>query len=290
MHIDFTPTIRRPGTPERESWIFHDRWGAPDEASMRLIANPYGFAKWFMERPAVDAPFAALHMARILEYERMQFARADTEPVPAQEPPAAKSTTTIAVQLLKRWRNVQYEPRIGRRPPSIVIAKLVADAPANHTNGLVEEMVIQAHRLRKIFQEAHDERALINVSNPVCAQDVLTDQWPRSLAEQETFLNDLVALVAMLQTLQAGCDLAVMKTIMKELFGEDPTTRVFSNYNQSIGSTVKGGSRHMPKSGGLVVPSRPTNGVDAGAAAIAGTVGTPKHKFYGAEGPSGPER
>jgi len=44
MHIDVTPVIRRLGTQERESWLFHDRPEAPQEQSDKLIANPYGFA------------------------------------------------------------------------------------------------------------------------------------------------------------------------------------------------------------------------------------------------------
>lgn len=280
MHIDVTPMIRRYGYPERESWIFHDRHGAPDEASMRLIANPYGFAEWFKERPSADVLFANLHTARALEYERM-LAAARAEPIPDQEPPAAKSMATIVVQLLKRWRNVQYEPRSGRRPPSIVIARLVADYVSYQVNGLLEETVIQARSMHKVFQDTQDRGALIKVSNPVCEQDVLTDRWPSSLDEQEIFLEDLDGLVKNLQILRDGCDLGKMKTIMKELFGEDPTERVFTDYNQVIGSTVKSGSRHIRKNGGLAVPTRKSNGVDVGTSVAAGTVTTRKHTFYG---------
>ena len=280
MHIDVTPMIRRYGHPERESWIFHHRRGAPDEASRRLIANPYGFAEWFKERPSADVLFANLHTARALEYERM-LAAARSEPIPDQEPPAAKSMATIVVQILKRWRNVQYEPRSGRRPPSIVIARLVADYVSYQVNGLLEETVIQARSMHNIFQDTHDRGALIKVSNPVCEQDVLTDRWPSSLDEQEKFLEDLDGLVQSLQILRDGCDLGNMKTIMKELFGEDPTERVFTDYNQIIGSTVQAGSRHIPKDGSLAIPSRKNNGVEAMTSVAAGTATTRKHTFYG---------
>ena len=281
MHIDVTPMIRRYGHPERESWIFHHRRGAPDEASRRLIANPYGFAEWFKERPSADVLFANLHAARTLEYERMlAAARADIEPIPDQEPPAAKSMAAIVVQLLKRWRNVQYEPRSGRRPPSIVLAKLVAGHVSYQVKGLLEEALIQARNMHNIFQETHDRRTLIIVVNPVCAQDLLTDRWPSSLDEQEIFLKDLDGLVKKLQLLQDGCDLGKMKTIMKELFGEDPTERVFMDYNQIIGSTVQSGSR-IRKNGSLAVPTRKSNGVGVGTSVAAGTVTTRKHTFYG---------
>ena len=135
--------------------------------------------------------------------------------------------------------------------------------------------------MNHIFQETHDRGKLIMVSNPVCEQDVLTDRWPRSLDEQEIFLEDLAGLVKKLQLLRDGCDLGRMKTIMKELFGEDPTERVFTDYNQIIGSTVQSGSRHIRKNGSLAVPTRKTDGVNAGTSVAAGTVTTRKHTFYG---------
>ena len=238
MHIDFTPAVRRWNTPDRESWIFHDRPEAPDEPSSRLIANPYGFAEWFKERTPPDDQFADFYVRRATDYERaLMAAEADAEPVPDQEPPFRKSMATIALQLLKRWRNVQYEYRSGRRPPSIMMAKLVADG-ANQTKGLGEELLFQAEHLVQEFQAAHDRRILIRVTNPVCDQDVLTDRWPSSPHEQGIFLHDLNDLVGKLQRLHRGCDLGEMKKIMAALFGEAPTDRVFDGYNQDIGSTV----------------------------------------------------
>ena len=282
MHIDITPAVRRRGTPERESWIFHDRPEDPNEPSCRLIANPYGFAEWFKDCTPPDEPFADFYVQRTTEYERALIAaEADAEPVPAQESPFRKSKATIVLQLLKRWRNVQFEHRSGRRPPSIMIAKLVADA-ANRTDGLAEELLVQAEHLAREFQAAHDRQRLIMISNPACDQDVLTDRWPSSLHEQAIFLQDVKDLVRELQRLYEGCDLGEMKKIMTALFGEAPTDRVFSDYNENIGSTVIGGSRHLPKTGALVV--QPTEAIGVGAATTAvRTASTPKHTFYGGE-------
>ena len=282
MHIDFTPAVRCWNTPDRESWIFHDRPEAPDESSSRLIANPYGFAEWFKKRTPPDDQFADFYVQRATDYERaLMAAAADAEPVPDQEPPFRKSMATIALQLLKRWRNVQYEYRSGRRPPSIMIAKLVADG-ANQTNGLGEELLFQAEQLAHELQDVHNRKTPIKVTNPVCEQDVLTDRWPSSLYEQGIFLHDLNDLVDKLRRLHRGCDLGEMKEIIAALFGEAPTDQVFADYNNDIGSTVKGGSRHRPKNGALVV--QPTEAIRAGTAAtVVQTASTPKHTFYGGE-------
>ncbi len=184
MHLDVTPSLRMRGTPERQSLIFHHRAEAPQDPSYRLIANPYGFAEWFKDNTPLDYDFADLIEKRAEEYQRMRiFAEADSDPVPPQEPPFRKSKAVIVLQLLKRWRNMQYDTRSGRRPPSIMIAKLVADA-ANNTGRLSEELLLQAKYMLSFFRQQHDQGRLVHIVNPVCPEDVLTDRWPGSLQDQ----------------------------------------------------------------------------------------------------------
>ena len=280
MHIDVTPVIRRWGTPERESWLFHDRPEAPQEPSYSLIANPYGFAEWFKANTPPDQDFADIFEKRAAEYEQLMFkAAADSDPVPPQEPPFQKSKAVIVLQLLKRWRNVQYDTRSGRRPPSILIAKLVADA-ANHTDRLSEELLLQARHMLSEFRRWHGAGCRIHVANPVCEQDVLTDRWPESLQDQAIFIDDLKNLVTKVETLVSGCDLGEMKKIMVELFGEAPTMDAFRAFNnESVGSPVQlGQSQHRPDTGSLVLPTTATG---TGAAISSGAVSTPKHTFLG---------
>ena len=135
MHLDVTPMQRRSGTPERESRIFHHRAEALHEPGSWHVANPYGFAQWFQGKTSADQDFAEAYASRTLHYEQIAMATTDSEPVPPQAPSFRKSKAVIVLQLLKRWRNVQYDTRSGRRPPSIMISKLVADG-ANNTNSL----------------------------------------------------------------------------------------------------------------------------------------------------------
>ena len=280
MHIDVTPVIRRWGTPERESWLFHDRPEAPQEPSYSLVANPYGFAEWFKANTPPDQDFADIFEKRAAEYEQLMFKEAaDSDPVPPQEPPFQKSKAVIVLQLLKRWRNVQYDARSGRRPPSILIAKLVADA-ANHTDRLSEELLLQARHMLSEFRRWHGAGCRIHVANLVCEQDVLTDRWPESLQDQAIFIDDLKNLVTKVERLVSGCDLGEMKTIMVELFGEAPTMDAFRAFNnESVGSPVQlGQSQHRPDTGSLVLPTTATG---TGAAISSGAVSTPKHTFLG---------
>ena len=279
MHLDVTPMVRRAGTRERESVIFHHRAEAPHEPSYRLIANPYGFAEWFKETTPVDHDFSISFQNRAKEYAAtVALATADSEPVPPQQPPHRKSKAVIVLQLLKRWRNVQYDTRRVRRPPSIMISKLVADG-ANTTVSLAEELLHQTRYMLSEFLRWHHAGRLIHVANPVCLQDVLTDRWPGSLVEQEVFVDDLTKLVAKVERLVSGCALDEMKAIMIELFGEAPTSDVFQAFNQRQGAEIRRGrSQHVPGAGALVVPT----GVVAGSVTpSASTRRTPNHTFYG---------
>lgn len=275
MHLDVTPALRMIGTPDRQSWIFHHRAEAPQEPSRQLIANPYGFAEWFKINTPLDYAFADIFEKRAEEYESSGIlAEADSDPVPPQEPPFRKSKAVIVLQLLKRWRNVQYDYRSGRRPPSIMIAELVAEA-ANHTERLSEELLLQAQHMLSVFRQYHDRGRPIHIVNPVCEQDVLTDRWPGSLQDQALFISDLKDLVHKAERLVAGCDLEEMQKIMASLFGEVPATEAVKAFNERMGTAIRDGrSRHNPGKGGLSIPAVVTQPVSRP---------TPRHSFYGTE-------
>ena len=280
MHIDVTPVIRRAHTPERESWIFHHRAEAPDEPSFLCIANPYGFAEWFKISTPLDANFSEAYIERATAYEQVAFAAAESEPVPTQQPVSRKSKAVIVLQLLKRWRNLCYEDRAGRRPPSILLSRLIADA-ANHTDSLSEELLHQARHLLAVFRTADRDGRLVHVANPVCDEDVLTDRWPESLQSQRRFLHDLDQLVHQLERLDGDCDLPEMKEILVNLFGEAPAASAVTAFGEGMGQAIQAGqSRHRPGLGGLVIPAI---GLGTPAVTAEPVRTTPAHTFYGEE-------
>ena len=285
MHIDVTPAVRRIQMPERESWIFHHRAEAPSDPSYPCIANPFGFAEWFKSNTPLDEHFSKAYMERATAYQQVVTAAAESEPVPPQQPLFQKSKAVIVLQLLKRWRNLCYEDRPGRRPPSILLSRLIADA-ANHTDRLSEELLHQARHLLSVFQTADRDGRLVHIANPVCDEDVLTDRWPESPRCQRQFLHDIERLVHQLERLDGDCDLQKMKEILASLFGEAPAASAVTAFGDGMGAAIQGGqSQHRPGLGGLVIP-----GIGLGApAAMAEPVRqTPAHTFYGEEHPKRP--
>ena len=279
MHLDVTPAVRRISTPERESWVFHQRPETPNNPGFRPIANPYGFAEWFKYETPADQRFADVFEARAADHEiELLRKAADTDPVEPQQPPFRKSRSVVALQLLKRWRNVRYDTRSGRRPPSVVIAKLAADA-SGRSDSLLGELLNQARHVLYIFRSAHDSGSIINIVNPVCAEDVLTDRWPESWNAQGVFVQDLNGLVTTLDSLVTDMPLDAMKSIMMALFGEAPTGRVFEDYIHQFGRDISSGrSSHRTGTGELVTP---ITGIGSGIKPSSGARPTPRHTFYG---------
>lgn len=284
MHLDVTPMIRLMGSPERAGYIFHSPEGRSTAEDKRIVANPYGFADWFEQQTPVEADFAKAFAEREIAYaSTLLVEKADADPVPDQQPAHLKSRALIALQLLKRWRNLRYDGRNSRRPASVLLAKLVGDS-ANHTASLSEELEYQAQRMHAFFAEAEREQRLVHVENPSCRGDVFTDRWPSNLHEQRVFRLDLEDLLVKLARLRAGCSLSVMQEILVDLFGERPAVEAVRHLNESMGQAIVDGRSHHNASGGRF--DLGTSGVlgSAGisaASSVPSVRATPKHTHYG---------
>ena len=279
MHLDITPAVRLIEQPERTSYIFHSKPEDPSEPKQRLHANPYGFAEWFIAATAVsiDVAFAEYFEHRSLEDARLRLlAKGETEPVPDQMPVFRKSRALIALQLIKRFRNLRYEVRTGlRRPPSVLLSKLVADH-AHRGTTLADELLQQATALADWLQAARRAGHLVSELNPACPLDVLTDRWPANLAEQDRFVADLRELTSKLERLILGTRLEETRAILTDLFGERPAREVVDAYVKRYGAQVQQGrGSHFPVTG--QIPVAAVTAVATPALARP----TPPHKFYG---------
>lgn len=288
MHLDVTPAILLPRTLPKTSWIFHHKPETPEVEGYRLLANPFGFAGWFKEQTPLDHPFAEAFAKRAMDAAGVTVVmdKAEAIPVPEQEGAHQKSKAVIALQLLKRSRNVRYDNRRARRrPPSVMISKLVADH-ANQTVTLSEEVLRQATQLYARIGEAHRRGQLVSVTNPRCDEDCFTDRWPDCREEQQTYLDDLADFIAkMTHLVKEDCDLATMQAVMAGLFGEHPTGEVFKSFNSALGSRVRGsGTVYQPGTSRLDLGKTglaPATGASVSSAAARTT---PKHGFFGDPG------
>lgn len=265
MHLDITPAVRLRGRVERVSHIFHSKPEEPRYRDRTIVANPYGFGRWFEAMTPLEAD--------LLEALAVRKA---AEPVPQLEPVSEKSRALICLQLIKRWRNVLFNGRSGvRKPPSILLAKLVADAAGTRGGTLADELQRQVAVMIRFFRQHQWAGRLIEVRNPACEEDVLTDRWPGSLAVQGAFLEDLESFAADLARL-GEATLQDKRDILSALFGEAATTRAFGSFVEAVEKrSAAGRMGYLPGSGSVRIPAA---GIIA-APSLARA--TPAHNFFG---------
>ena len=182
MHIDLTPAVLVTEREPRSSVIFHSKPEDPAEPKLRLLANPWGLAEWFKEMTPLEADFAKMFEGRAMAHDR-----APGEPVPDQEPAYRKSRALIALQLIKRWRNVLFAKRERaklRRPPSVLLSKHVADH-ANRTATLSQEVEYQARQLLLRLEAEKAAGRLIHEVNPRCTRGRADRPLARGAGEPE---------------------------------------------------------------------------------------------------------
>ena len=283
MHLDVTPTVRLLGTNEKTGLIFHSKPENPREPKLSLHANPHGFAQWFIQQTPPDQNFGAFFEKRSLDYDRGRIslleyaADADAVAVPDQCPAYRKSRAVIALQLIKRWRNLAYDKRHKNRrlPPSVLLAYYVA-THASTARTLSDELCHQVESMVTILQAAQSRGRTVVEVNPMCPEDVLTDRWPADLTDQSIFIDELRTFAVKLEWLRGDISLAQTQTILEELFGEKPAVSVVKEYADRLAKDVRGtGGPYLP--GKASIPA-----AVVGTSATASNVRVaPPHKFFG---------
>ncbi len=258
MHLDITPAVRLPHGTERESHIFHAHPDDPPRLHFHVPMNAYGFAEWFRARTPEEERFALAFDERLRKaYEMEVHADAEVDEVPDQVVLVTKSVTTVALQLLKRFRNVAYSPSAGRIPPSVMMSCFAGHA-AQPGLSLSDMVIRQARLIAGELRRATDRRETVMVVNPVFQRDCFTDRWPETLSQQEEFAGKLAGLADNLESIRRQeTDLESLRECLRELFGGYVVSGAFRRFNQRTGRAVQaGGTAYTPR-GGLYVPSTP---------------------------------
>ena len=277
MHLDVTQVVRTWGRNEKTSYIFHSKPSDPSNRKQTLLANPFGFAQWFNGLTPPDAAFGEFFERRSLDYDRLMLdAKAETAPVPEQMPAYRKSRAVIALQLIKRWRNILYDrlyPHL-RLPPSVMLAHFVA-LNANKTGTLADELIHQVDVLRSIITTAETNNRPVFAYNEMCHEDIFTDRWPGERSNQRTFLKELDAFAVDLRLMRdGGLSLAEMLKVLEKLFGEKPARDAYEGFiRQQREDLFAGKNVHIPKVGAIAALGS--------LAAPASARATPYHTDFG---------
>lgn len=280
MHLDFSPSIREEGTLDRQSHICHAKGPAASLDDHMVPMNAYGFGEYYRQRTPIEQRVVDSFAKRWEVMNEGKYrADADVDDVPEPTDFVVKNTATLALQIHKRFRNIQYVDYRGRIAPSILLSHYAAAAARPNTS-LTDMVIRQAEFMILEIQNASLYRRLITVSNPCLSQDVFTDRWPENLDQQDEYASKLGKLVAGLEQLKRGqMTPPDMMDWLRVQFGGQVVTRAADALANEIGHSIKSSSQQYTRTGKVIVPT---------AAATAAIVGASKavasgrdHTFFG---------
>jgi len=260
MHLDISPSIREIGTCDRQSHICHAKGPAVSLDDHMVPMNAYGFADHYRDRTPIEQRVVDSFAKRWEVLNTGNYrADADVDDVPEPTEFVVKNTATLALQLHKRFRNIQFANYEGRIAPSILLSHYAAAAARPNTS-LTDMVIRQASLMIAEIENASLYGQLINVSNPCHELDVFTDRWPENVSQQDDYAQKLKELVAGLEQLKRGqMSPPNMMEWMRNQFGGQVVTRAADAIANEIGHSIKGSTQQYTRTGKLIIPAAATS-------------------------------
>lgn len=223
----------------------------PDRAAAAWKeSNPKGYATWFEERG---------HLATTMAAKR---AAADVEPLPLPEEARDKNALQLAVQLLKRQRDLSFEETPDRAPISIVLTTLAG----LHYSGDVQPF----DALRGIVGSVTDSiptSGRLTIVNPANPLEDLSERWDQDRAAYTGFVEWINGLERELTLIADSQGIPDLTESLERLFGHGPVQRALRSHASALKelesaerlAVTRTGSLTTTASSGAVTIQRHTN-------------------------------
>jgi hypothetical protein len=276
MHLDVTPALRDYGTTDRQSAITHARGPLQSSDDCMVAMNAYGHAEWYRACTPNEERVIEAFKDRWFGAHRTSIrADAEVDEVPDQTEFVVKNMATVALQLLKRYRNVRYANHSGRIPPSVMLSYFAGVAAL--PNMKLSDMLVRICRwIIGEIERATINRQKLHVVNPSYSADVFTDRWPENLDQQNQFARYLHDLVAGIERAKRGeLDPVRLRDWLREMFGDRVVTRAADRMADATGAAIVAGSQVYSRKGSILLPAAAT--IITSAAPVAAK----SHTFFG---------
>jgi len=246
FHLDIVPAVPDPHGTTLGSLLIPDH-----EEQSWLPSNPKGYALWLDEQ------------ARLPLREKRAMG-ATIEPLRAVQPANSKPPLKLAVQLLKRQRDVTFASRSEAPPPSIVLTTLA---------GLLYQKEEDAtDSLSAILSRAVDwsRREIIHLWNPANEKECITDRWQSQPGAYQAFVQELEAFALRWHALVQHGAFPDLAKELELLFGERPVRCALRAYAESRTNARQRGDLHASRTTGTLL-----------TAAAPEALKVPDHTFHG---------
>ena len=257
MHIDVTPSRRTPNKKDFEGVIFHANPERPSSRHIEVPMNAYAFAAWYNRLAPPEDRFSKAYASLSEGLELLAKADPIVHEVPEQVPLRRKSVTTVALQLIKRFRNVWSTGREGRYPPSVMLS-CHAGRAASLGMSLSDMVIRQARWTAREIDQAAALGRLVDVRNPEMHEDRFTDRWPENPGQQTAFSAALHELANGLEWIRSsGAEAEDIQTWLRDRFGPLVVSKSFRDRFALQGRSLHVGTQRYTRSGTVFVPAAP---------------------------------
>lgn len=259
--VDLMPVARFADGPPRAGNLFHHR--PENNESYHKPVNPWGFKEEFNARVEFDPEFFKAFEGQRILAEGQPAIKAETQPMPEHERLEEKSPRVVALQLIKRKRDLAFRPaaRKGwRKPPAVVLGAIALGAGPVQPS-LVDEVISVATHIRQRLKETNGPRGTVHITNPRYPEDVFTDRWPETFDHQQEYDADLRRLIIDMYRLRNdNPSLEEKREILQRHFGETAANHAIeknldAHYAASQAGTMRLGSKGKVLTGAAATAS-----------------------------------
>jgi Second Messenger Oligonucleotide or Dinucleotide Synthetase domain len=249
FHLDILPACRDRGNGGTCIQI-------PDgELRNWTPSNPTAYAIWFDN--ATRHVLVQKPSGRTLAMDKA----ASVQPIPTLEAAEEKTVLQLAVQLLKRWRDVHYAD--SNFPPiSVVLTTLAADIYRGETL-LSQALLLILEQIVERLNAAHAIGQRLKVPNPVHRQEDFSERWKSNLNAYSEFDSGVRKFAAAWRAIFTGPGRPDRE--LERLFGEvvNPAlikqARRLEEVRERGGLGIRGTGRIVPVAAALTPMLRNTN-------------------------------
>ena len=253
-HMDILPTMRSNTYSDTKELIMTHKEDENSEYEFKQT-NPEAYYDWFLkrmeeEKKKLTEDYAIRNKLEIVDVPEYKI----------------KTTLQIAIEILKRYRDIKFQEMPDIKPISIILTTLMAKIYTGKEN--VYELIEKFSKEYPMYLEK-DANGDILIKNPVNESENFADKWPKYPERKVVFfqfMNELKEDLVVNSILLEG-NMREQADTYKKLFGENMVNRVYENIANETRIERENSNIYLKENGNITMQK--TN------------VNVRNHNFYG---------
>lgn len=237
-HMDILPTMKSDTYFQNKKLIMTHKEDENSDYEFRQT-NPEAYYDWFVkrmeeEKKKLTEEYAIRNKIEIVEVPEYKI----------------KTTLQIAIETLKRYRDIKFKDTPDIKPISIILTTLMARIYTGKEN--VYELIEKFSKEYVLYLEK-DENGNVLIQNPVNENENFADKWPSNPERKEAFFKfmdnlkyDLVTNKVLLEG-----NIREQADAYKKLFGENMVNKVYENIAQKTREEREKSNMYLKENGNL---------------------------------------